>query len=110
VKLHKDLEDDDMGEKKVKDFQPPFQEEREGFSREDAAEGLDRPGRAEIKDITDEASHRDPDGVLRQTLQGDETKGDVDGRDIAGSTDFEDTSRGREDTNQDKAGAANQNG
>ena len=99
-----------MGDKKVKDFQPPFQEEREGFSIDEAAEGLDRPGRAEIKDITDEASHRDSDGVLRQTLRGDESEGDANERDVVGATDFEDTPQGREETKNDKAGAANQNG
>jgi hypothetical protein len=99
-----------MGNQKVKDFQPPYQEERESFSGEEAAGGLERPGRSEIKDITDEASHRDADGVLRQTLRGDETKGDPDERDVAGSTNFEDTPQGREETKKDKAGAANQNG
>ena len=99
-----------MGENKVKDYQPPYQEEREEFSSEEIAQGLDRPSKGEIKDITDEASHRDPDGILRQTLRGDETKGDPDARDIAGSTDFEDTPHGREETKNDKAGAANQNG
>lgn len=99
-----------MGEKKVKDHQPPYQEEREGFSREELAEGLDRPDRSEIEDITNEASHRDPDGVLRQTLRGDETKGDPDERDVVGATDFDDTPHGREETRNDKAGAANQNG
>ncbi len=99
-----------MGDNKVKDFQPPYQEEREGFGTEEIAEGLDRPGRSEIEDITDEASHRDPDGVLRQTLRGDETKGDADERDLAGATAFQDTPHGREETKNDKAEAANQNG
>jgi len=99
-----------MGEQKVKDYQPPYQEEREGFGIEEIADGLDRPGRKEIADITDEASHRDADGILRQTLRGDETKGDPDSRDVAGATDFEDTPQGREETKKDKAGAANQNG
>ena len=99
-----------MGENKTKDFQPPYQEEREGFSTEERAEGLDRPGLSEIKDITDEASHRDADGILRQTLRGDESKGNPDDRDVAGATDFEDTPHGREETKNDKAGAANQNG
>ena len=99
-----------MGEQKVKDFQPPFEKEREGFSSEDVAEGLARPGSSEIKDITDEASHRDADGVLRQTLRGDETKGDADSRDVAGGTDFKDTPHGREEAKRDKAGTANQNG
>jgi hypothetical protein len=99
-----------MGENKVKDFQPPYQEEREGFSSEELGDGADRPGRSEIKDITDEASHRDEDGILRQTLRGDETKGDANERDEAGATAFEDTPHGREETKNDKAGAANQNG
>lgn len=99
-----------MGNQKVRDFQPPYQEEREGFSTEEAAGGLDRPSRSEIKDITDEASHRDTDGVLRQTLRGDETKGDPDERDVVGATEFKDTPQGREETKNDKAGAANQNG
>jgi hypothetical protein len=99
-----------MGENKVKDFQPPYQEEKEGLSSADASGGSDRPTKGEIQDITDEASHRDADGILRQTLRGDETKGDADERDAAGATKFEDTPHGREETKKDKAGAANQNG
>jgi len=99
-----------MGENRTKDFQPPYQEERESFSTAEVAEGLDRPNKEEIKDITDQASHRDADGVLRQTLRGDETKGDPDSRDTVGATDSKDTPQGREETKQDKAGAANQNG
>jgi hypothetical protein len=99
-----------MAEQKTKDYQPPYEEEREGFSTEEVAKGLDRPGRSEIKDITDQASHRDVDGILRQTLRGDESKGDADDRDVAGAVDFEDTPHGREETKNDKAGAANQNG
>ena len=99
-----------MGEKKVKDYQPPYEEPRENFSSEDLAEGLDRPGREEIKDITNEASHGDHDAALRQARRGDETKGDPDERDIAGATPSKDTPHGREETKQDKAGAANRNG
>ena len=99
-----------MGNQKVKDFQPPYQEEREGFSKDEIAEGLDRPGKSEIEVITDEGSLQDPNTVLRQTLRGDETKGDADARDIAGATSFEDTPHGREETKKDQAGAANQNG
>jgi hypothetical protein len=99
-----------MAEQKTKDYQPPYEEEREGFSTEELAKGLDRPGRSEIKDITDQASHRDVDGILRQTLRGDESKGDADDHDVAGAVDFEDTPHGREETKNDKAGAANQNG
>lgn len=99
-----------MSNNKERDFQPPYQEEKEGFSSKEIADGLDRPTKSEIEDITDEASHRDADGILRQTLRGDESKGDADERDAAGATKFEDTPHGREETKNDKAGAANQNG
>jgi len=97
-------------EKKVKDFQPPYQEAREGLSLEQLEGNPQGWDREDIRDITDEASHRDEDGVLRQTLRGDETQGDADDRDVAGAADFEDTPRGREETKNDKTGAANQNG
>ena len=100
-----------MGEKKVKDFQPPTEEPREGFSLKEMGEGLDRPGREEIEGFTGESNpHQDPDTTIRQMRRKDETKGDPDARDVAGATDFEDTPHGREETKQDKAGAANQNG
>ena len=87
-----------MGDQKVKDHQPPYQEEHEGLSSQ------------EMADLVDEGSYLDPDDVLRQTLRGDESKGDPDERDVAGATDSKDTPHGREDTKNDKAGAANQNG
>ncbi len=99
-----------MGNQQVKDFQPPYQIEREGLGTDEGAEGQKRPDSSELKDLTDEASHRDADSMLRQTLRGDETKGDPNGRDVAGSTNFEDTPHGREEKKKDKAGAANQNG
>lgn len=99
-----------MGDKKVKDFQPPTQEPREGFGIGDIDNGLDRPDRNEIEGITAESSKAHPDDTMRQTLRGDETKGDPDSRDVAGATKFEDTPHGREETKRDKAGAANQNG
>ena len=99
-----------MGEKKVKDFQPPTEEPREGFSLEDIETGLERPKRSEIEGFTGESSYADPDNTVRQPLRGDETKGDPDSRDVAGATKFEDTPHGREETKKDKAGAANQNG
>lgn len=96
-------------DKKVKDFQPPYQEEQEGYSREQV-EDPDRWDREDIKDITDEASHRDANGVLRQTLRGDETKGDPDERDVAGAPESNETAQGREEAKNDKSGAANVNG
>lgn len=95
---------------KPKDYQPPYQEEREGASQEQIEGGSDRWDREDIKDITDEASHRDADGVLRQTLRKDETKGDPNDRDVAGASEFEDTPHGREETKNDVKGAANVNG
>jgi hypothetical protein len=92
-----------MSERRTKDHRP---RER----NQEIARGADKPGRSEIEDIIDEASHRDADGILRQTLRGDESKGDADDRDIVGATDFKDTPHGREETKNDKAGAANQNG
>ena len=95
---------------KPKDYQPPYQEEREGLSQEQLEGDPKGWDRGDIKDITDEASHRDADGVLRQTLRKDETKGDPDERDVAGASDFEDTPHGREETKNDVKGAANVNG
>ncbi len=95
---------------KPKDYQPPFQDEREGLSQEQLEGNPQGWDKEDIKDITDEASHRDADGVLRQTLRGDETKGDPDERDIAGGPDHEDTAHGREETKKDTEGATNVNG
>jgi hypothetical protein len=97
-------------QQKVKDYQPPYQEEREGLS-EDQIEGNPQGwNKEDIEDITDEASNRDADGVLRQTLRGDETEGDPNERDIAGAPEAKDTAHGREEAKNDKKGAANVNG
>jgi len=97
-------------EKKVKDYQPPYQDEREGLSTEQLEGKPQGWDKEDIKDITDEASHRDPDGILRQTLRGDETKGNPDDRDNAGAADYSNTPHGREETKKDHAGKANANG
>ena len=97
-------------EKQVKDYQPPYQEEQDHLSFEQLEGNPEGWDKEDIKDITDEASNRDPEGVLRQTLRGDETKGDADERDIAGSIGYQDTPHGREETKHDKAGKANVNG
>jgi hypothetical protein len=99
-----------MQEKKVKDYQPPYQEEREGLSEEQLEGNPQGWTKEDIEDITDEASNRDPNGVLRQTLRGDGTKGDPNQRDIAGAPEHKDTAHGREETKNDKKGAANVNG
>ena len=99
-----------MGDKKIKDFQPPYEEGRDGLSADEVLTGAERPGRAEIANITDASDYRDEDGALRQTLRGDETKGDPDERDVAGAPSHDDTPHGREEAKPDRAGAANQNG
>lgn len=81
-----------------------------GNSKEELTKKIERPDRSEIEDITAEASLADADTILRQTLRGDETKGDPDERDHVGATRSEDTPHGREETKNEKAGAANQNG
>lgn len=48
-------------------------------------------------EIADQASKPDHDQIQRQTLRGDETKGDPDDRDVAGAVDHEDTPHGREE-------------
>lgn len=50
-----------------------------------------------VDEIIDEASRPDVDGVQRQMLRGDETKGDPDDRDVAGALDLEETPHGGEE-------------
>lgn len=50
------------------------------------------------EEIADEASNKESDEIVRQMLRGDATKGDPDERDIAGATDFKNTSYGRKQT------------
>ena len=97
-------------DEKVKDYQPPYQEEQDHLSKEQLEGNPKGWNKEDIKDITDEASNRDADGILRQTLRGDETKGDPDARDVAGAVPFKDTPHGREETKTDQAGKANANG
>ena len=96
--------------KKAKDFQPPFQDVQEGLSTEQL-EG-DRQGwqKEDIENITDEVSNRDPDGVLRQTLGDDETKGDGDEPDVAGGSKYTKTPHGQEENKKDHKRTANSNG
>ncbi len=47
--------------------------------------------------IVDEAVNKESDETLRQILRGDESKGNPDNRDIAGSPKTEDTPHGREE-------------
>jgi hypothetical protein len=94
-------------ENKEKDGQPPYQKERENVST-DAAEGS-REG-WDVQKLADEASQKDVDEIQRETLRGDETKGDADERDIVGKVDSNETWQGREEAKNDTKGKANTNG
>ncbi len=49
------------------------------------------------KEIIEEAANQQSDEITREILRGDETEGNPDDRDIAGSVDSEDTPHGREE-------------
>ena len=90
-----------------KNTQQPYQKERE----EQTGSGSHGENQKwDAKEISDEASQADEDEIQRQTLRGDETKGNPDARDHAGSSDSKDTPQGREETKNDIAGKANVNG
>lgn len=50
------------------------------------------------EEVSEEAANKEPDEIYRQIARGDETKGDADERDIAGSSDKNETPYGREET------------
>lgn len=52
-------------------------------------------------EIVEESVNKQPDETVREILRGDETKGNPDERDIAGSPKSEDTPHGREETKED---------
>ena len=64
----------------------------------------------DIEKLSNEASQKDADEIQRQTLRGDETKGNPDNRDHAGSPESKDTPQGREEAKNDVGGKANANG
>jgi len=92
---------------KEKDMQPPYQKEREGVSTGEAVGG--REG-WDVQKLSDEASQQNTDEIQRETLRGDETKGDANDRDIAGNVDPNETWQGREEAKNGKQGKANTNG
>ena len=83
------------------------EKERDGLSS-DETEGH-REG-WNIDKVADEASQKDEDEIQRQTLRGDESKGNPDNRDHAGSVDSDDTPQGREEAKNDLVDKANANG
>ena len=61
-------------------------------------------------EVAREASQQQEDEIQRQIKRGDETKGDPNVRDIAGSVDSNETPQGREEAKNDVSGKANTNG
>ena len=94
-------------QKKVENLQSNSQDERDGLSR-----GKDEGHRNgwDVKELSDEASQMDEDEIQRQLSRGDETKGDPDKRDAAGSSASKDTPQGREEAKNDTKEKANSNG
>lgn len=71
------------------------------------------PGQREgwsADDLSKEASQQDEDEIQRQMKRGDETKGNPDQRDYAGTVDSSETPQGREETKNDTEEKANTNG
>lgn len=48
--------------------------------------------------LSNEATNKESDEIVRQMKRGDETKGDADERDVAGSPEKSETPHGREET------------
>lgn len=90
-----------------KDMQQPLQGQREGLSI-DQIEGNQQGWN--LEDIANEASQMETDEIYREARRGDETEGDADARDAAGSSDSKDTPQGREETKNNIQGKANANG
>lgn len=61
------------------------------------------------EEIVEQASGQQSDEITRQILRGDETKGNADERDIAGSVSSDETPQGREETKY-KTGGSKLNG
>lgn len=90
-----------------KDVKPPYQTELESVERE--KEDVKRDG-WNAGDVSDEASLKSDDEIRREFQRGDESMGEPDKRDAAGTVDNDDTPQGREEKKNDLKGAANQNG
>lgn len=53
-------------------------------------------------DVVEESVNKDSDETVREILRGDESKGDPDNRDVAGSPAYKDTPHGREESKNEK--------
>ncbi len=92
---------------KEKDMPQPNQEERENVS---TGQTVGSREDWDVQKLADEASQKNIDEIQRETLRGDETKGDADERDIVGNVDRNETWQGREEAKNDTKGKANANG
>ncbi len=54
--------------------------------------------------VAEEATNKEDDEIMRQMLRGDETKGNPDERDVAGSVDSDETPHGSEEAKKKKYG------
>jgi len=61
-------------------------------------------------EIVEQGSLVTPDEVHRNIRRGDETKGDPNSRDVAGSVKSNETPQGREEAKNDRRGVVNDNG
>jgi len=64
----------------------------------------------DVQKLADEASQKNIDEIQRETLRGDETKGNADDRDNAGNVESNETPQGREEAKNDVKNKANVNG
>lgn len=55
----------------------------------------------QTEELNEESVNKEADETVREILRGDETKGDPDKRDIAGSPNSDDTPHGREETKKE---------
>lgn len=56
----------------------------------------------DAEQLTKESTNKPSDEMLREVLRGDETQGNADERDVAGSVDSKDTPQGREEAKKDE--------
>ena len=52
----------------------------------------------DAEQIAEESANKSSDEIVREMMRGDESKGNPDNRDVAGSVDTKDTPYGREET------------
>lgn len=87
-------------------MQPPFQK---GSKETEGSGSHGENQKWNTDELSNEASQKDADEIQRQTLRGDESEGNPDNRDYAGSADSKDTPQGREEAKNDVAGKSNIN-